>query len=74
MGEAINGFTLTLDPQTILALLHEHIETTRVHVSHTTLCLKDKGVPRGAGRTCELRGPARLICNQIQMDKISLSI
>ena len=71
--EASNVSTLTLDLPKVLALLHEHIETTRVHVSHTTLCLKDKGVPRGAGRTCELLGPARRICNQIQMDTISLN-
>ena len=74
VSEATNESTLTLDPLTVLALLQEYIiETTRVNASHTTLCLKYTDVPRGAIRKCKLRGSARRIFNQIQMDTISLS-
>ena len=55
----------------VLALRHEHILTPPVDASHTILCLKDKGVPREAGRTLSYVG--LLIPPSIRMDTISLS-
>ena len=72
-GEAENEFTLTLDPPTVLALVSEHFELTRVDTSNTTSILKQKGIPRGAGRKCNLRGPARRISNQLLTGTVSLA-
>ena len=69
--EARNESTLTLDPPTVLALVSEHLELTRVDTSHTTSLLKEKGFPRGAGRKCDLRGPARCISNQLLVGTVS---
>ena len=71
-GQATNQSSLTLDPATVLALVGDHIETTRVETDHTTQCLKDKGVKRGAGRKSNLRGLARRISNQLLTGTISL--
>ena len=72
-GEAENESTLTLDPPTVLALVSEHFELTRVDTSNTTSILKEKGIPRGAGRKCNLRGPARRISNQLLTGTVSLA-
>ena len=70
-GEARNESTLTLDPPTVLALVSEHLELTRVDTSYTTSLLKEKGIPRGAGRKSDLRGPARRISNQLLVGTVS---
>ena len=49
-GEAENESTLTLDPPTVLVLVSEHFELTRVDTSNTTSILKQKGISRRAGR------------------------
>ena len=49
-GEAENESTLTLDPPTVLVLVSEHFELTRVDTSNTTSILKQKGISRSAGR------------------------
>ena len=72
-GEATNESTLTLDPPTVLALVSEHINLTRVDTDFTTHCLKESGVPRGAGRKCNLRGQARRISNQLLTGTVSPS-
>ena len=72
-GEAENESTLTLDPPTVLALISEHFELARLDTSYTTSILKEKGIPRGAGRKCDLRGPARRISNQLLMGTVSLA-
>ncbi len=55
---------ITLDPSTVLALVSEQIDLTRVDTDITTHCLKESGIPRGAGRKCNLRGQARRISKQ----------
>ena len=72
-GEGRNESTLTLDPPTVLALVSEHLELTRVETSYTTTLLNEKGVPRGAGagRKCDLQGPTRRISNQLLMGTVS---
>ena len=72
-GEATTESTLTLDPQTVLALVSEQIDLTRVDTDYTTHCLKERGIPRGAGRRCNLRGQARRISNQLLTGTVSLS-
>ena len=72
-GEASNECTLTLDPPTVLALVSEYLDTSRVDTDYTTSCLKDKGIPRGAGRKSNLRGPSRRISNQLLTGTISPS-
>ena len=62
-GEALNECTLTLDPPIVLALVSEYLDTSRVDTDYTTSCLKDKGIPRGAGRKHNSHGPSRCISN-----------
>ena len=72
-GEAENESTFTLDPPTFLALINEHFELARLDTSNTTSILKEKGIPRGVGRKCDLRGPARCISNQLLIGTVSLA-
>ena len=71
--EATNESVLTLDPQTDLALVNERIDQNRVDTDFTTHCLKERGVPRGAERKCNLRGQARRISNQLLIGTVSPS-
>ena len=72
-GEAENKSTLNSDPPTVLAVVSEHFELARLDTSNTTSILKEKGIPRGVGRKCDLRGPARCISNQLLMVTVSLA-
>ena len=65
--------TLTLDSPTVLTLVSEHFELTRVDTSNTIFILKQKGIPRGARRKCDLRGPARRISKHFLMGTVSLA-
>ena len=47
--------------------------STRVGTDYTTSCLKDKDIPRGAGRKSSLRGPSRRISNKLLTGTISPS-
>ena len=71
-GQATAESNLTLDPETVLALVNEHLDSCRIDTSHTTLTLKEKGVKRGAGRSSDLRGADRRRSNQLLLNTISL--
>ena len=58
-GQATTESNLTLDPETVLALVSEHFDACRTDTSHTTLTLKEIGVKRGAGRSSDLRAADR---------------
>ena len=71
-GQATVESNLTLDPETVFALVSEHLDSCRADTSNTTLTLKEKGVKRGAGRSSDLRGADRRRSNQLLLDTISL--
>ena len=71
-GQATTESNLTLDPETVLALVSEHLDSCIVDTSHTTLTLKEKGVKRGAGRSSDLRGADRRRSKQLLLNTISL--
>ena len=72
-GQATVESGLTLDPDTVLALVSEYLDDNRVETSQTTQSLKDAGIKRGAGRNSNLRGAARRRSNQQLMGIISLN-
>ena len=53
-GQATVESGLTLDPDTVLALVSEYLDDNRAETSQTTQSLKDAGIKRGAGRNSNL--------------------
>ena len=65
------GVVLTLDAQTVIGLVRDHLASTRVEDSFTKDFLIEKVQPDKA-RKCELRDPVRRYNNQLMMETVSL--
>ena len=72
-GEAVIDNNLVIDPPTVIQCVSDQLIASRPQsTSYTLSRLKEKGVQRGDGATCNRRGGARCRLNQLLMETISL--
>ena len=71
-GSATIEGVLTLDAQSVIGLVRDHLASNRDEDSFTKEMLMEKGVKPGEARMCELRDPIRRYHNQLMMETVSI--